>query len=324
MLSPPSVNQFPNRDSLIAYVRSFGASNGYGISIIRSKPRKVYLGCDRGGKYRNRLNLTDETRRKNTSSRLINCPFSVCGKEENDNVWTLSIRNPAHNHEPSESLPAHPSLRRLSKQAKERVKEMTKAGARPREILSSLRQNDPSISTISRDIYNLRKKIRLENLQGRTPTQALVKELEEGQFEYDYQCDASGHVTHLFFSHHKSIELARTYSSVLLMDCTYKTNKFGMPLLNVISMTSFNTTFFACFIFLKDEKEEDYKWALTRVSRLFDGIKKPEVVVTDRELALMNAPSIYSQIQRIFFAHGVWRKTSWPNVKIISIPKRNG
>ncbi|CAG8659786.1 33871_t:CDS:1, partial [Racocetra persica] len=37
------------------------------------------------------------------------------------------------------------------------------------------------------------------------------------------------------------------------------------------------------------EDEEYYKWALTRIVRLFEGISKPGVIVTDRELSLMNA-----------------------------------
>lgn len=289
MLAPPAGGQFQSRESLIEFVRTFGASNGYAISIARSKERKVYLCCDRSGKYRNRLNLTEETRRKNTSSRLIECPFSICGTKGFNNIWTLSIRDPTHCHGPSENIAAHPSLRRLDTQAQRQLSEMTRAGVRPREILSSLRQNNPLISTTSRDIYNIRTRLRQENLRGRTSIQALIEELKKGQFEYDYKYDSDGHVTHLFFSHYKSIELVRSYSSVLLMDCTYKTNKFKMPLLNVVSVTSFNTTFFVCFVFIKDEKEEDYVWALSRISRLFNGVEKPNVIVTDRELALMRA-----------------------------------
>ncbi|KAI9907480.1 hypothetical protein PsorP6_003609 [Peronosclerospora sorghi] len=58
--------QFPSRDALIEHVRAHGAANGYGVSIARSKQHKVYLSCDRDRNYRNRLNLTDETRQKNT------------------------------------------------------------------------------------------------------------------------------------------------------------------------------------------------------------------------------------------------------------------
>ena len=118
---------------------------------------------------------------------------------------------------------------------------------------------------------------------------ALVDELKEGRFEYEYRCDTTGHIIHLFFAHPISIPLTRTYPAVLLMDCTYKTNRFRMPLLDVVGMTSFNTTFFSCFAFLKSEEKEDYEWALTRVARLFDGIETPNVIVTDRELVLTNA-----------------------------------
>ncbi len=62
-----------------------------------------------------------------------------------------------------------------------------------------------------------------------------------------------------------------------------------MPLLDVIGVTSFNTTFFSAFVFLRNETEADYAWALARIAQLFDGIAKPKVIVTDRELALMRA-----------------------------------
>src|SRR5581483_12389230 len=76
------------------------------------------------------------------------------------------------------------------------------------------------------------------------------------------------------------------------MDCTYKTNKFKMPLLNVVGITSFNTTFYSCFIFMKGEEKIDYLWVLTHVAQLYNGVSKPGVIVTDRELALMNALEI--------------------------------
>ncbi|CAG8768119.1 15070_t:CDS:2, partial [Funneliformis caledonium] len=63
----------------------------------------------------------------------------------------------------------------------------------------------------------------------RTPIQALIDELKEGNFTYEYECDNMG------------------------------------------------------------EERIDYQWALTHVARLFDGISRPSVIVTDRELALMNA-----------------------------------
>ncbi|CAB5383776.1 unnamed protein product [Rhizophagus irregularis] len=168
------------------------------------------------------------------------------------------------------------------------VEAMT-CSSRPREILSTLHQNNSSVLAVNRDIYNIREKFRQKNLAGRTPIQALINKLKEGNFVYEYKCDDTGCITHLFFAHNESVALTRQFSSVLLMDCTYKTNKFKMPLLNVIGITSFNTTFNSCFIFMKGEEKTDYQWALTHIAHLFDGMSKPGVIVTDRELALMNA-----------------------------------
>ncbi|CAG8792751.1 6960_t:CDS:1, partial [Racocetra fulgida] len=124
----PPVDQFQNRAALIKHVRSFGASHGYGISITRSKPNKVYLGCDRSRSYRNCLDLTDETRKRQTGSRLIGCPFSLHGTKEKNNIWTLSIQDSTHNHVLSKNTSSHPSLRRLDEPAQNQLNEMTKAG----------------------------------------------------------------------------------------------------------------------------------------------------------------------------------------------------
>ncbi|CAG8760166.1 14143_t:CDS:2, partial [Cetraspora pellucida] len=61
-----------------------------------------------------------------------------------------------------------------------------------------------------------------------------------------------------------------------------------MLLLNVVDITSFNTTFFSCFVFMKGEEKDDYKWALTNIIRIFDE-EKLSIIMTGKELALMNA-----------------------------------
>ena len=46
------------------------------------------------------------------------------------------------------------------------------------------------------------------------------------------------------------------------MDCIYKTNYFHMSLLDILGSTSLNHIFFAAFVFLSGEIEEDYILAL--------------------------------------------------------------
>ncbi|GJW41654.1 protein FAR1-related sequence 5 [Tanacetum coccineum] len=46
------------------------------------------------------------------------------------------------------------------------------------------------------------------------------------------------------------------------MDCTYKTNRLNMPLLDIIGVSCFNTSFYSGFAFLKTETVKSYEWAL--------------------------------------------------------------
>src|SRR3954452_19142819 len=77
------------------------------------------------------------------------------------------------------------------------------------------------------------------------------------------------------------------------MDCTYKTNRFHMPLLDILGSTGLNRTFFAAFIFLSSEKEEDYSYALKILQEVMNvqEIAFPDVIVTDKDRGLMNAIS---------------------------------
>ncbi|KAI9656432.1 MAG: hypothetical protein M1829_000391, partial [Trizodia sp. TS-e1964] len=59
---------------------------------------------------------------------------------------------------------AHSTHRVLDKTATEKVQTMSSAGIVPKQIISSLRAEDPDMALISGDIYNLRKKIRRKNL----------------------------------------------------------------------------------------------------------------------------------------------------------------
>ena len=75
------------------------------------------------------------------------------------------------------------------------------------------------------------------------------------------------------------------------MDCTYKTNRYRMPLLEIVGVTSTDMTFSVCFAYLQAEREENYAWALGVLHSVIGDGNPPEVIVTDRELSLMKAIS---------------------------------
>jgi hypothetical protein len=43
-----------------------------------------------------------------------------------------------------------------------------------------------------------------------------------------------GRVTSVLFAHPKSLEYLKAYPDLLILDCTYKINKYNMPLLDMV------------------------------------------------------------------------------------------
>ncbi|TQB75088.1 hypothetical protein MPDQ_003634 [Monascus purpureus] len=107
-LVPPPEGTYPDKDSLMAAVHAHGKAHGYNVVIKSSsmptekKPgrtAKIWLRCDRGGHYRPRNGLTEETRKRRRTSRLMDCPFMIVAAGT-PGIWTLTVLNPTHNHGP--------------------------------------------------------------------------------------------------------------------------------------------------------------------------------------------------------------------------------
>jgi hypothetical protein len=151
-----------------------------------------------------------------------------------------------------------------------------------------------------KDIYNKHLVYKLNQLKGITPTQALVRILEdeEHNWEYDYITDEKGHVNTLFITNKKLIKLACAYPEVILIDCTYKTNKYCILLLYIMGVVlasnklkySNGSNFLIGFIFLSGETEDEYDIAIQcfKYYVFSDSGKQLEVFYRDGEDALGN------------------------------------
>ncbi|KAL7215946.1 hypothetical protein ACSBR1_027985 [Camellia fascicularis] len=164
---PPPLGTFQTREELLKHVRDFALTQGYMVSIKdSSKDRYVTISCDRGGLYRKRLKAGENMRQRKAPSRLTNCPFEVVGKKDDD-LWTITIKHGEHNHEPSKSVSDHPSCRRFTEEEVLIIREMSSASKRPRQILKVLRQRNPNLVSDSRNVYNVKAKIRREMSSGK-------------------------------------------------------------------------------------------------------------------------------------------------------------
>jgi len=89
--------------------------------------------------------------------------------------------------------------------------------------------------------------------------------------------------------------MLRANPDVLLMDCTYKTNRFRLPLLNICAITGQGQIIQVGLCFLCAEKEEDYNWAMIQFRNVIAqyNIEEPVTIVTDREISLINSLNKY-------------------------------
>ena len=85
------------------------------------------------------------------------------------------------------------------------------------------------------------------------------------------------------------MEYLHLHLDCLLLDCTYKTNKFSIPLLYVVGIDSLSYTFTVALFLLDQETEGDYIWAVNILKGLFPKGVFPSVIATDSEVALINA-----------------------------------
>jgi hypothetical protein len=88
------------------------------------------------------------------------------------------------------------------------------------------------------DIYNLNASFRREQRHGLSANDALLKHLKDKGIHHKINVTPENRTRHLFIAYPQSIQLAQTNQDVILVDNTYKTNKFDMPLLHMIGKLS--------------------------------------------------------------------------------------
>ncbi len=142
-----------------------------------------------------------------------------------------------------------------------------------------------------RDIYNKRQRIRRAELSDKTPISTLLTALlkrknYENEFFILYEVEngiEDNPLTHLFIAHDKYIDFLIENFEVLVIDLTYKTNIFQMPLINIIRITGQNRLFFTESMFIPGEKEKDYKLVFYTIRKIYDnyGIPYPSTFITD-------------------------------------------
>ncbi|XP_026450699.1 protein FAR1-RELATED SEQUENCE 5-like [Papaver somniferum] len=287
--------------------------------------------CKCSGKYESHWKKDSEYKPKTARKKGVyntkntGCPFKLKFKFNDDKkMWYMEkVISGYHNHPIPESLINHPYSARLNPLEKDLVRVLSKRRTRPIDILSGVKVLNPSNSSSLATIYNEREKNRKESWEERLLMQQLLFLFEEAKYSIAYEKNEEKEVEYLFIANPECVQLERCFHQILFMYCTYKTNKYNMPILNFVGKTSTKSTFTVVFCFLKDETKESYMWELKKMKLLYQEGYTPRVLITDKEQALMWAiPRVFLYARHHLCTFHIWNNVQtnckrfiWPEKK---------
>lgn len=221
---------------------------------------------------------------------MTECDFELRIHRVQTGGFKLQVYRPYHNHPASEDTRQHPQYRQPTNQELDKIKSLTQAGVAPRFILNTLLEADPDTLITTQEIHNYKAKIRKERLSGKTPIEVLVEELlEDESWALRYHTEQNGVVNFLFFAPDEMIDIVQASPSVILIDATYRTNKYNLPAIHFQAVTPIGKTASISLAFVTNEEEASYQLAVSTFRELVIGDSPIEVLLTDDEDALKNA-----------------------------------
>ncbi|ETK96681.1 hypothetical protein F441_03428 [Phytophthora nicotianae CJ01A1] len=141
----------------------------------------------------------------------------------------------AHNHPPSSDVRVHVAHRQraarkttaTSVSTGDLVEVRTMAGVSTSRIYATMLIQEESTMLIPKDIAKAKAATRSKLLANRTSNEALFKMLDDKGFYYCYEIDPeSNRLIYLMWAHSATTKLSRDFMDLLILDCTYKTNRF--------------------------------------------------------------------------------------------------
>lgn len=301
-----SQKAYPTKAAAHEAIKAAARAEGNHMVIDQSPEKMLRLLCQKHGvtgEYGSRRKASRSTGIRRTTTMSKDCNYCITIRRRKDHStaadyeWFVdrASSNPYHSHTSSPASRGTYADRALSIEEEAHAIALAETLTTPaRVILQSLRNLFPSTKAGIHEIYNIQSKVMEKLLAGNNPNEAIIARLRQlDDYEFEAMLDDYHRVKYLCFAPKTTLQmLARqNESSVFIADCTYKTNGFKMPLLNVVTITNMNTTMECFLCFLPGELEEHYTVAINwieSVCRKYE-IPPPHAIGTDYEKAIMTA-----------------------------------
>ena len=95
----------------------------------------------------------------------------------------------------------------------------------------------------------------------------------------------------LFFYQKSSQKILKLNHEMLILNATYKTNKYKLPLFVITDVTTLNNFFYVNFTFIKSKYISNYVWVMKQLKALYNELDIPysKMLLTNAQETLINA-----------------------------------
>ncbi|XP_026435321.1 uncharacterized protein LOC113333043 isoform X2 [Papaver somniferum] len=246
---------FDSRDAAFEWCQEVARENNTRIIIRKSETKPegkgsfVLFACNRSGVYRYTSCTPDARKRQRRETKKCGCPFKVRGTCLPENKWRLRVLCGRHNHE-AENIP----LPLFNRDVDQLVVKLTAGGARPRQVVEALKQKNKDCLVSAKDIYNRRSSLKRHVAEKMSVMEQVMKLSTQYHYMVWYRKDEeTNELKDIVWAHPESTLLAKCFPSMLMIDCTYKTNRFKVPFFHVAGISSLGTPFTVAYAFIEEE-----------------------------------------------------------------------
>ena len=287
-IAPPPKGRYPSKAAIKEAWREHGEKHGVAYAIkasktnAKGKPYYCFVACSRGGhKYTVKppKGTVHKRKRPNRGSHKTGCPMqfiaAAVNKEDPENsewdlCWSKGAVSYLHNHHGVEDLSLLASARaaQMDESTVRTVRTHYETGLTPDQSATVLRMANKNSLITPKDISNARFRMNRSRLGRDTKVEALFRSLDQHDYWYRHVEDEQLHLQSIIWFNKQTLELFRKAPDVLLIDCTFKTNRYNLPLLNILATSGNNTSIHLGVALLPGQREGCYNWAFTCIREL--------------------------------------------------------
>lgn len=281
---------FSSKAEAVNFLKSFGYNEGFSVKKIESESTQLSLvyGCAVSHQEETKPN---SLKRSSPSDEFKECPFRVtitCNPDTD--LWTVDSTSPDHNHGPTGHA-ASAKKRRLTYFQRTLRDDfiplkfpVPKKKSASNSSVASIFSNNNIYSEESPQT-NPSKKV--DNLRG------LVGALRFDNAYVMDRLDKNGSVTHLFWTNQDCMDMLQLFPEVLFINVVRDSNT--PPLVHILGITCFNTTFEVGYGYLKTYALEGLVWVMNSLKEIAtkalqgENSYQPSAVIIQHDLQLMGA-----------------------------------